>query len=182
VQRVVVPALEQGKIVLCDRFIDSSLAYQGFARELGDADVFEINRWAVGGLLPDVVVLLDLPADEGQRRIRERARQRRAHRSARDRGTGPQPLRLGDWRDQTAPDRLEAEDLDFHERVRRGYRELARRNSRFVVVKADADADAVARQVRSALKPWLPLPAKGKRGPKDLRQELAQPTRGATGP
>lgn len=157
VQCVVGPALESGQIVVCDRFIDSSLAYQGFARELGDADVFEINRWAVGGLLPDVVVLLDLSADEGLRRVHERARRRRADRRERD--AGPQPVRLGDWRSQGEPDRLEAENLDFHRRVAKGYRELARRDRRrFVVVDAEADAPTVARQVRAALHPWLPLP------------------------
>ena len=155
VQRVVAPALDEGKVVVCDRFIDSSLAYQGFARELGDADVFEINRWAVGGLLPDVVVLLDLAPDEGLRRVRERARRKRGP----DRSAGPRPVRLSDWRDQGEPDRIEAEDLDFHRRVAQGYRELARRDRRrFVVVDADADALTVARQVRAALHPWLPLP------------------------
>ena len=165
VRHVVAPALEEGKVVLCDRFIDSSLAYQGFARELGDHDVMEINRWAVEGLLPDVVVLLDLDSDEGLERVRERSLRR-----ARDKRTqegGPVPLRLGsDWRDQSQPDRLEAEDPDFHRRVAAGYRELARRDKgRFVIVDAGADPATVARQVRAALHPWIKLPERPGRDP-----------------
>ncbi len=165
VERVVAPALAEGKTVVCDRFIDSSLAYQGYARDVGGADVLEINRWAVANLLPDVVVLLDLAADEGLRRIRDRAEQRRH--SGRPRG--PRPLRLGgvdpgdeDWREQTTPDRVESEDLAFHRRVADGYRRLAERDSeRFVVIDAAASSQTVASQVRVALRPWLaPPPAK----------------------
>jgi dTMP kinase len=157
VRRVVAPALEQGKVVVCDRFIDSSLAYQGFARELGDSDVLEINRWAVEGVLPDIVVLLDVDVDEGLRRVRERTTKRAAESSRADQ---PRPLRLKDaWRDQAATDRLEAESPEFHHRVAAGYRELARRDrGRFVIVDGTADADTVARQIRVALHPWLTLP------------------------
>ncbi len=158
VRRVVAPALEADRVVVCDRFVDSSLAYQGFARALGDSDVMEINRWAVAGVMPDVVVLLDLDADEGLRRVRARSSRLGAEVGR----TGPRPLRLTedeDWREQAAADRLEAEDVEFHRRVAGGYRELARRDrGRFVVVDAGADPATVARQVRAALHPWLPLP------------------------
>ncbi|MDQ3538845.1 MAG: dTMP kinase [Actinomycetota bacterium] len=176
VERVVAPALAEGKTVVCDRFIDSSLAYQGYAREVGGADVLEINRWAVANLLPDVVVLLDLAADEGMRRIRERA-ERHQH-SGRPRG--PRPLRLGgadpgeaDWREQTAPDRVEREGLAFHRRVADGYRRLAERDAeRFVVIDAAANSQTVASEVRSALRPWLPpSPARPAQPP-----EAAKPT------
>jgi dTMP kinase len=155
VRRVVAPGLEAGKVVVCDRFIDSSLAYQGFARELGDSDVLEINRWAVAGVIPDVVVLLDLDADEGLRRVRDRALQR-----SRSRPDDTRPLRLTEaWREQGASDRLEAENPEFHRRVAAGYRELARRDrGRFVIVDASADAATIARQIRVALHPWLSLP------------------------
>lgn len=167
VRRVIAPALDEGKVVVCDRFIDSSLAYQGFARELGDHDVLEINRWAVEGLLPDVVVLLDLDAEEGMRRVRERA-QRRA-RDADRRSGNPTPLRLNhDWRQQAGPDRIERESGEFHRRVAAGYRELARRDrGRFVIVDARADAQTVARQVRAALHPWINLPAPARGRPED---------------
>ena len=159
VRHVVAPALESGKVVVCDRFIDSSLAYQGFARDLGEHDVLEINRWAVEGLLPDVVVLLDLDSDEGLRRVRERARERARERQRRT--DGATPLRLSqDWRDQATTDRIEGESVEFHRRVAAGYRKLARRDKgRFVIVDASADPQTVARQVRAALHPWIHLPA-----------------------
>lgn len=157
VRRVVAPALNDGKIVVCDRFIDSSLAYQGFARGLGDHDIGEINRWAVEGLLPDVVVLLDLDSEEGMRRVRERA-ERRSREGPRSAGE-PTPLRLG-WRSQNEPDRIEREGIQFHRAVAAGYRELASRDrGRFVIIDARADAETVARQVRAALHPWITLPA-----------------------
>ena len=170
VRLVVAPALEAGKTVVCDRFIDSSLAYQGFARELGEGDVLEINRWAVEGMLPDVVVLLDLDADEGLRRVRDRA-QRRAQQPPR-RTDGARPLRLGEsWRDQAAADRLEAENPEFHRRVAAGYRELARRDrGRFIIIDATADAGSVARQIRVALHPWLALPHRSEPPADDERQ------------
>jgi len=135
-QRVVLPALKGGKVVVCDRFLDSSLAYQGFGRGLGPDDVAEVNRWALDGVLPDAVVLLDLDPEEGLRRV--------ARRSSAG-GTGP--------------DRIEAEDLAFHRRVARGYHELARRQpGRFLVVDATATPAAVAEQIRLGLDPVLPLP------------------------
>jgi dTMP kinase len=132
VEKVVRPALEAGTIVVCDRFIDSSLVYQGHARGLGEEAVAEINRWAVGGLLPDVVVLLDLDPAEGLRR-------------AGARGDGQ--------------DRVGGEDLDFHRRVAEGYLRLAQaERERFVVVDAFADEATVAAAVRRGLEAWLPLP------------------------
>ena len=155
VRRVVLPGLEADKVVVCDRFIDSSLAYQGVARDLGEDDVLEINRWAVEGVLPDVVVLLDLDAEEGLRRVRERHLRQQQERNA-----GARTLRLGpSWRDQGAADRLEQEGLEFHRKVATGYRRLAKRDrGRFVVIDATGAPDEVARQVRAALHPWLHLP------------------------
>ncbi|MDP8969114.1 MAG: dTMP kinase, partial [Actinomycetota bacterium] len=160
VQQVIRPALDEGRIVVCDRFLDSSLAYQGFARGLGDGDVLEINRWATGGLLPDVVVLLHLDPEEGLRRVAERARRRARDRSqgkARGGGSGAL-LSLG----QRGPDRIESQDVEFHRRVAEGYMQLAKRDrDRFVVIDASADAGTVARQVRSRLQAWLPPPPEG---------------------
>ncbi len=148
VQHVIMPALEEGKVVVCDRFIDSSLAYQGYARGLGVDEVFEINRWAVGGLLPDVVILLYLDAEEGLRRVAERARARE-----------PRHLRPADgggW--EETGDRIEQEDLAFHQSVARGFVRLAKRDRRrFRIVAADAEPDTIARQVRMELHDWLPL-------------------------
>ena len=122
VERVIRPALERGALVLCDRYLDSSLAYQGGARGLGLGPVGEVNRFATGGLLPDLVVLLDLdPAAGLARRARD-------------------------------PDRIEAQDLGFHRRVRDAFRDLAAADpERFAVVDAAAPVDQVAAQVQAAV-------------------------------
>jgi dTMP kinase len=152
VEQVILPALAEGKTVVCDRFIDSSLAYQGHARGLGESDVYEINRWAIGGLVPDVVVLLYLDPDEGLRRVAERTR-------------AQQPRRLqaageAGWRPATIGDRLEQEGPEFHRKVAEGFLSIAKRDRRrFCIVDATADVDTVARQVRSGLHAWVPLPA-----------------------
>jgi len=128
VAKVIAPALERGAVVITDRYLDSSLAYQGHARGLGIDEVRRVNDWATDGTRPDLVVLLDLPAADGLTRAR---------------------LRAGD----AAPvDRLEREALAFHEQVAHGFAELARRSpDRFIVVNADADVDTVSARVREAV-------------------------------
>jgi dTMP kinase len=74
VSRVIRPALEEGKVVLCDRYLDSSLAYQGAGRGLGEQDVLSLNVWATQGLFPDLVILLNLEADQGLSRLGEQDR------------------------------------------------------------------------------------------------------------
>ncbi|CAN5222779.1 hypothetical protein BH20ACT8_BH20ACT8_04500 [soil metagenome] len=167
VSKVIQPALARGAVVICDRFVDSSLAYQGYGRELGEPDVFEINRWAIGGLLPDVVVLLHLDPDEGLRRIAERARRR-------------SPRRLVDaewgegWERGEVADRLEREDAGFHRRVGEGFLKLAKKDrGRFCIVDATADAGTVAGQVRSQLHAWLPLPTGHRDEPTQRRRPQA---------
>jgi dTMP kinase len=169
VEKVILPALEAGKVVVCDRFIDSSLAYQGFARGLGEANVYEINRWAIGGLVPDAVVLLYLEPEEGLARVAERAR-REGPRRLRPAGTD-----TNSWTAGSLGDRMEREGLEFHRTVAKGFLEIARRDKRrFCIVEASADAGTVARQVRSGLHPWLPLP---------VREEQADgPDAGRTAP
>jgi len=105
-------------LVLCDRFVDSSLAFQGAGRQLGMDTVWQINEPAVDGMRPDATVYLDID--------HKKALERRLNASS--------------------PDRLEAEDLDFHERVKRGYEQLIRRHpTRFLMVNAEQSEDAVAR-------------------------------------
>jgi dTMP kinase len=94
VEQVIRPALEDGQVVLCDRYLDSSLAYQGYGRGLGTDDIITLNVWATGCLFPDLTLFLDL--DDEVRFTRLAA----------------------------VPDRLEAEDEDFHRRVGIGYKEL----------------------------------------------------------
>ena len=121
VDAVIRPALERGAVVLCDRYLDSSLAYQGGARGLGRGPVEEVNRFATGGLLPDLVVLLDLDPASGLRR------------------------RSGEL------DRIEAQDLAFHRRVRQAFRDLAAADpGRFAVVDGAATVAEVAAGVQSA--------------------------------
>jgi dTMP kinase len=128
VATVVRPALERGEIVVQDRYIDSSVAYQGAGRVLDGAEVRDISLWATDGLLPDLTILLDLPESDGRERMAER----------------------------TKYDRLEAEESDFHARVRAGYLALAAAEpGRFLVLDArqpiDTIADAIRERVGSLL-------------------------------
>ena len=152
VETTIRPALEDGKVVLCDRFIDSSLAYQGHARGLGIDNVGEVNRWAIDGVVPDAVVLLRLDADEGMARVEQRAAERRAE-AARTRGDNVVDL------PGAGTDRMERAGQEFHREVAKGYLKLARQNGdRWLIVDASADADVVHGQVRAGLHRWLPLP------------------------
>ena len=118
VAEVIAPALREGKIVVSDRFIDSSLAYQGIARGLGVDEIYDISKWATGGILPDLVIFLKIDPKTGLSRI-----------------------------DRTI-DRLEAEDKGFHENVSLAYRQLAKRfPDRFVVVDATKDPRVVEEEI-----------------------------------
>ncbi len=133
VAEVIRPALERGEIVLCDRFTDATIAYQGFGRGLERDLISHLNDLASGGLVPDLTLLLDLPVEEGLRRALER--------NALDDG-----MREG---------RFEQEALAFHNRVREGYHHLAATESRFRVVDALGPEDEVALRVASAAAPVL---------------------------
>jgi dTMP kinase len=125
---VVRPALERGAVVLQDRYLDSSVAYQGAGRVLDPAEVRRLSLWAAEGLLPDLTVLLDVDAPT--------ARERRSSRSTYD--------------------RLEAEGDGFHERVRDAFRALARDEpERFVVIDGALPADEVEQRIRAAVEPLL---------------------------
>lgn len=117
------PALERGEIVLTDRFFDSSVAYQGAARDLDVNQVRDISLWAVDNLIPDLTILLDLPAQDA---ISRRSK------------TG------------TEPDRLEREKVEFFERARQMYLELAK-EPRFLVVDARKSVDEIQAEIRDRL-------------------------------
>lgn len=123
VDEVIRPALERGALVLCDRYLDSSVAYQGAGRRLGIDRVLDLNLTAVDGLLPDRTFLLELdPAEVASRIAREH-------------------------------DRLEREDDDFRRRVDAGYRELAARfPQRIVVLDAARPAEELAEEIHGALR------------------------------
>jgi dTMP kinase len=129
VMEVIRPALDRGQVVLCDRFTDATLAYQGFGRLQNLDRLRDLNDWATGSLQPDLTVLFDLPEEIGL----TRAQSRNAV-ATHDEG------------------RFEAEDLRFHRRVREGYLTLASSEPhRYVVVDADGSADKVFERTHSAL-------------------------------
>jgi dTMP kinase len=134
VEEVIRPALARGVTVLCDRFMDASVAYQGWARGLGEELVDRLNAFAVGECVPDRTFLLDLPVDAGFSR-------------------GPERRESNGVRTK---DRLELEDRSFHDRVREGYLRLADRHpGRVVVVDATAPLQAVLEDIFGNIAPLL---------------------------
>ena len=128
VDTVVRPALERGAVVISDRYIDSSVAYQGAGRDLSPTEVARISRWATGGLVPHLTVLLDISPETARERFTE------------------------------APDRLESESADFHQRVRAGFLTLAAADpARYLVVDAGQERESVTTVVRHRLDHVLPL-------------------------
>ena len=122
VATVIGPALERGAVVLGDRYIDSSLAYQGAARSLGVDEIASLSAWATRGLYPSLTFLLDLPPEVGARRRTD------------------------------APDRMERESMDFHERVRHQYLRLADAEpERIVVIDAVGTIEEVFSEIRGVL-------------------------------
>lgn len=112
----VFPALKENKIVICERFLDSSLAYQGYGRQLGFDEVLKINEFAIEGCFPDLTIYLDIDEAEGLKRISDRE----------------------------FKDRLDQESIDFHHRVKEGYKEVLRRfKDRIVIVDASNSVEKV---------------------------------------
>ena len=131
VVEVIRPALEAGQVVLCDRFTDSTLAYQGHGRGLDTEYLQRLNQAATGGLQPELTLLLDLPVRCGLMRAGERNRL--------------EGLVVSEGR-------FDAESLDFHERVRQGYRVLAEEEpERFAIIDASQPPEDVVLQCRSAI-------------------------------
>ena len=125
-QEVILPALGEGLVLLCDRYADSTLAYQGYGRGMPLDQLARLNEFASGGLWPDMTLLFDLPVELGLARAGERNREEGA---------------------EVSEGRFEAERLEFHQRVRAGYLELAAQHpARYAVVDASAPADAVLQQ------------------------------------
>jgi dTMP kinase len=131
---VIEPALARGEVVLCDRYADSTLAYQGFGRLIDLDRLRALNDWATDALKPHLTLLFDLPEETGLRR-------------ARSRNAGA-PLDEG---------RFEAEDLRFHRRVREGYLAMATAEPRrFAIVDADGTIEEVFERTRTALRERAP--------------------------
>ena len=123
------PALERGDIVVQDRYLDSSVAYQGAGRVLGGSEVRDLSLWATEGLLPDLTILLDLDESTGRDRLDSR----------------------------TKYDRLEAEENDFHARVRAGYLELAAADpARFLVLDARDPMEKISAAIQKRVEKLIP--------------------------
>lgn len=122
----VIPALDEGYVVLCDRFIDSSLAYQGFARGLGIDEVMSINKFAIGEYMPDLSILFDLEPKIGLERICKS--------------------------EEREINRLDLEKIDFHEKVRQGYNIIYKENmNRIIKIDAEQSKECILKEIKRIL-------------------------------
>lgn len=129
VTHTIIPALQKGKIVLCDRFFDSTLAYQGFGRGLNRQALIRFNDFATGGIRPTLTFLLDIPVKEGLRRRKRASNQ----------------------------NRMDQESLAFHERVRRGFMTLARQDAkRWRKLDAQKSPEELAEEIIRHIQPVVP--------------------------
>lgn len=123
VEKVIYPALDQEKIVVCDRYVDSSLAYQGYGRDLGALPVFDINRFATDSLDPTLTIMMMLEPEQGRARL-----------------------------DQNNLDRLESEDLEFHKKVLLGFAEIADEyRYRMKVIDASRSREEIWEEIKKAV-------------------------------
>lgn len=127
VEQTIRPAVEDGEVVICDRFMDSSIAYQAFGRELGD-DVRIINEFAVAGMQPDLTFFLDIDPEKGLMRAASHSK----------------------------PDRLEQEKLEFHQKVYQGYQKIKEiYSSRYVCLDAEQSIETIAEQIASGFDKYV---------------------------
>ncbi len=126
VEEKLLPALENGTIVLCDRYLDSTLAYQGYARGLDKQKILELNAFAAQGLMPDLTLIFDIPAESAAKRLGE------------------------------TKDRLESEKTDFHRKVREGYLDLAKHYpDRIKVLNAEEKPEEIQIKVVKIIKKYI---------------------------
>lgn len=143
VRRVVRPALDRGAVVLCDRYADSTVVYQGDGRGVPLEVITELNRLATDGLVPDLTLVLDLDAAEGLRRARGRTDHLSSAAESREASSARTPAAEG-------PDPFERLGLEFHERVRKGYHAIHEREpERVEVVDASRPEAEVAGAIRA---------------------------------
>lgn len=128
IDEFIAPAIASGKVVICDRFVDSSAVYQGMARGLGVEKVYALNAYAIRDIMPDLTIHLDLPAEVGLARAKGRA----------------------------ALDRMELESVEFHQKVAQGYRDLAKLDpKRIHTVNADQTIEKVHEDVLKVVEKWF---------------------------
>jgi len=124
-EEIIKPAINEGKLVICDRYIDSSLAYQGWARGLGIEKVYDINMYATEGFLPDLTLFIDIPAEVGLERIKSNNRD---------------------------VDRLDLEKISFHHKVREGYLKIAEMYpERIVVIDGNKSLEEVYEDIKKVI-------------------------------
>jgi len=127
VREVIAPALTRGAVVLTDRYLDSSTVYQGIGRNLAADPVAQVNRFAVGNVMPDLTIVIDVPTEVSLARIRQRA--------------------------SDLPDRMERENIDFYKKIREGYLLLARGlPDRFAVLDGTLNEDALEKKIWATVK------------------------------
>jgi dTMP kinase len=130
VREVIAPALLRGAVVLSDRFLDSSTVYQGIGRNLAADPVAQINRFAVGNVMPDLTIVIDVPEEVSLARLKQRA--------------------------SDLPDRMERENIGFYKKVREGYLVLAKgMPERFIVVDGTKSEDAIEKKIWSEVQARL---------------------------
>ncbi len=129
VSEVISPALKEGKIVLCDRFFDSTVVYQGIARGLGEKEILKMNLWATGGIVPDITFLLSVKVSKGKKRM-----------YAADKKT----------------DRIELEKDSFKEKIYKGYLDIAKKNKeRIVVIDGEDSIENISEEIKSKVRAYL---------------------------
>jgi len=127
VREIIIPNIEEGNIVLCDRFLDSTTVYQGVAREIAEDPVQTINTFAVGDIIPDLTIVIDVPAAMGLERVKHRA--------------------------NSLPDRMEKENIEFYETVREGYIVLAKSlPKRFLVFDGTKEKQDIEAEIWDTVK------------------------------
>ncbi|MDB1086537.1 dTMP kinase [Streptomyces sp. ACA25] len=148
VDSVILPALKRGSVVISDRYVDSSVAYQGAGRDLAPTEIARISRWATDGLVPHLTVLLDVSPETARERFTE------------------------------APDRLESEPSEFHQRVRAGFLALAAADpARYLVIDAGQDPESVTTAARHRLDQVLPLSEAEVRAREEARRKAEEEAR-----
>jgi len=129
VSKVISPALSKGRIVICDRFFDSTIVYQGIARGLGVDRILDMSLWATGGIAPDLTFLLSIKADKGKKRMDRASKER---------------------------DRMELEKDNFRKKIYEGYLSIAKRyKDRFMVIDGEKDIEKIFEEVKRRVEKYL---------------------------
>jgi len=129
VSKLITPALNEGKIVICDRFFDSTVVYQGIARDLGKKRILDMSLWSTGGIVPDITFLLSIKAGRGKKRMDKASKKR---------------------------DRIELEENNFREKIFKGYLNIANENKdRFVIIDGEGNIEKIFKEIKSRVKRYL---------------------------